>query len=98
MEMVSMEAFAALVVLFVILMFVGIPIIMIAAVAFIAAVLVLMLWVGVELFKLFFYLALTFIISGIVGKIADHFGASQKLSKNLALASSLACIFYFFFY
>ena len=93
----NMASFFALVILFVILMVIGIPVITIAVIATIAAVLVLLLWTGVELFKLFFYLALTWLISGAVGKIANHFGLEAKMAKNLSLVSAIGCIYYFFF-
>lgn len=92
-----MESLIALVVIFVLLAAVGVPLVVSIGIAFIAAVLVLALWVGVALFNIFLYLIPTAIVGIVVARIARRFGLPQRKAENIGLAATLPCLYYFFF-
>jgi hypothetical protein len=75
-----MESLFALLVIVLLLIALGIPLTAAVAVAFVASVLVLALWVGVALFKVVLLLIPTAIVGIIVARVAERLGMPQAQS------------------
>lgn len=92
-----MGSFIFLLLIFLVLIIAGIPIMTAVFIAFLAAMLVLLLWVGVQVFKLFLCLIPTVIVGVLAAKLAERLGCRTEMAEKIGIIATLPCLYYFFF-